>query len=156
MGLLSPLAIWEWQDHWQSYQNIAYFNVMSLPSSPKIQQGPHHKRGRTGSARHTEPLFQLTLDKLIMKRFLFSSRHHGYSQMRNNDIRLPLSKCERRQWLVTNTLQSLPDHMKGCHGPTHIPDAFHVIIGDRKGCLGYNGPGSECQTSCHTIYQLNI
>lgn len=53
-------------------------------------------------------------------------------EMRNNGIRLSLSKCERRQWLVTNTLQSLPDHMTGHHGPTYIPDAFRVISGDRK------------------------
>lgn len=76
-------------------------------------------------------------------------------EMRNNGIRLPLSKCERRQWLVTNTLQSLPDHMTERHGPTHIPNAFHVISGDRKWCLSYNGQGSECQSSCHSIYQLS-
>lgn len=156
MDLLYSLSTWEWENYWKSYQNRVNYTVMSLPSSLKVPQGLHHGRGRTGSARHTESLFQLTSDKLIMKRFLFSSRHHDTVKMQNNDIRLLLSKCKRRQWLVTNTLQSLPDHMKGCHGPTHISDAFHVISGDRKWCLSYNGQDSECQASCHTIYQLNI
>lgn len=62
------------------YQNSIHCPLMNLPSSPKIQQGPHHERGSAESARHTGALSQLTLDKLIMKRFLFSSRHHGHSQ----------------------------------------------------------------------------
>lgn len=52
--------------------------------------------------------------------------------MQNNDTRLLLSKCERHQWLVTNVLQSLPDHRKGHWGPIRIPDAFHVVSGERK------------------------
>ena len=75
-----PLSTWGWQNHWQNYQNSINCTVMNLPSSSKIQQGTHHERGSMGSARHTEALFQLTLDKLITKRFLFSSRHHGHSQ----------------------------------------------------------------------------
>lgn len=49
------------------------------------------------------------------------------AKMGNNGVRRLLSKCDRRQGLVTITLQSLPDRVKGHHGPTHIPGAFHVI-----------------------------
>lgn len=50
----------------------------------------------------------------------------------NNDLSLPLSKGERHQWLVTNMVQSLPDHIKRHHRASHIPDAFLVIDRDTK------------------------
>lgn len=68
----------------------------------------------------------------------------------NNNLSLPLSKGERRQWPVTNMVQSLPDHVKGHHRASHIPDAFLVVGRDRKWCLSYNGQGWDCETSCHS------
>lgn len=125
---------------------------MSLPSAPEIQQGPQHEReeerGQPGTENHC---FNSHWISWLPRDFSSLRDTMDAVKMRNNGIRLLLSKCERRQWLVTNMLQSLPDHMKGCHAPTHIPDAFLVISGDRKRCLSYNGQGSECQTSCHSI-----
>lgn len=80
--------------------------VVSLPSAPKTQPGPHHERGIAGPARHTEPLFLLTLDEPVMKRFLLD-----LVKQRNNGIGPLLSKCERRPWLAANTLRSSPDRV---------------------------------------------
>lgn len=72
----------------------------------------------------------------------------------NNDLSLPLSKGKRRQWLVTNMVQSLPDHIKRHHRASRIPDASLVIGGDTKWCLSYNGQSWDCENSCHATYQL--
>lgn len=152
LGFPHLVFTWEILNYSQRSWNGLHGTEMSLALSLQICSGPHHER----KTRDSQAYPIVSAHRMSCRLRDFSSLWDTMDVVRlgNNDLSLPLSKGERRQWLVTNMVQSLPDHIKRHHRASHIPDAFLVIGRDTKWCLSYNGQGWDCENSCHATCQL--
>lgn len=137
----------------KKYRNSLNETMLSLALSLQICEGPHHERKNKASKPGISHCFSSPQMSWRPRNFCSLGDTIDADRLWNNDLSLPLSKGERRQWLVTNMVQSLPDHMKRHHRTSHIPDAFLVMCTDRKWCFSYNGLGADSETSCHTTSQ---